>query len=512
MSKNPDDRFQTAKETYLYFRKMRAEDQLRLKSGSAGKAIDLGGESPKLVVKEELKNTQTLRTQRMSYGRTTTSNTQPTVNSSLMPQLNEEVKQIKKPAKESSRQQSAKPLAPVEFATRQTQDIPGVSGALKRRLGSLLIFLPLWALFAAGIVYVFHALGAICSVYVSPTAGFIQNLLAPILSTSYVPQQMLFTGICIVVLALIFASSAIKAFAHSTTILLFLAVVSWLAGLFTPQVHFLDISQAAQFLFSPEYYLCYFVLALSWGISLCWTINRSLAQGLLASALVIFSMGMAFASSSLSIPPNHQNIFFTVLFYASLFCGVCAIYYLVSRVNKDTILLPFLLMIAAVAGIWIYTVSGLVSSANNTLDILISRVEVNRFGDPRTNNNNTANLQEVLEATTLNTALKNIDKSNEFTNKPLEEVSEVLQARIEKAAPNMLSEEMRAFFANLLAPYYQGGKERLELGIWTFALTFPIHNFNHNAQDNNAYFFLISLLYIFGLLSCAGTILMEETV
>ncbi len=516
MSKNPDDRFQTAKETYLYFRKMRAEDQLRLKSGSAGKAIDLGGESPKLVVKEELKTTQTLRTQRMLYGHTTTSNTQPTVNSSLMPQLNEEMKQIKKSVKEPSRPQSVKPLAPTGLATN-TQAAPGISSAFKRKLGSLILFLPLWAVFAAGIIYVFHALGAICSVYVSPAAGFIHNLLAPILSTAYVPQQMLFTGICIVVLALIFASSAIRAFAHSTTILLFLAVVSWLAGLFTPHVHFINIDQMAQFLFSPEYYLCYFVLALSWGISLCWTINRSLPQGLLASSLVIFSMGMAFASSSLSIPPNHQDIFFTVLFYASLFCGVCAIYYLVSRVNKDTILLPFLLMIAAVAGIWIYTVSGLVSSATNTLDVLISRVEVNRFSDVRSNNKNnntdtSSNLQEVLEVTTPNAALKSIDNSNEFTNKPLEEVAEVLQGRIEKAAPNMLGEEMRAFFAHLLAPYYQGGKERLALGIWTFAMTFPIHNFNYNAQDNNAYFFLIALLYIFGLLSCAGTILMEEIV
>ena len=99
MSKSPDERFQTAKETYLYFRKMRAEDQLRLKSGSGGRAIDLGGESSMLVVKEERHSTQTLRAQRSTFMKMPT---QPTIVNSLMPKLNTGNTEETKPAEEET--------------------------------------------------------------------------------------------------------------------------------------------------------------------------------------------------------------------------------------------------------------------------------------------------------------------------------------------------------------------------------------------------------------------------
>ncbi len=46
----------------------------------------------------------------------------------------------------------------------------------------------------------------------------------------------------------------------------------------------------------------------------------------------------------------------------------------------------------------------------------------------------------------------------------------------------------------------------MRLAVWDYALSFPIKNFNKNAQTNNAYFFLLALLYAFGTLGCAGTI------
>ncbi len=510
MSKNPDDRFQTAKETYSYFRKMRAEDQLRLKSGAAGKVVELGGESPKLVVKEEFKTTQTLRTQRLARLRTPTANTQPTFNSSLMPQLNDAAKAAIKSAVEPTPSKKTSPptLPPAAAAVvaSKPQEQNFFSGITKRRLSSLVLLVPLWAVFATTVVYAFYSLGSICSVHVSPVSGLLHNIFAPLISTPYAPNQLLFTGICMVMLALIFASSILKAFSHSTTILLFLAAVSFVAGLFTPQARFLDASQISHYLFSPEYYLCYLVLALSWGISICFTMNRSLCQGILGAVLVVFAMGMAYASSSVSIPPDRQHLFFTILFNASLFCGVCAIYYLVSRSNKDSMILPFLLFITAVGGIWVSTLSGLAASATDTLNVLISRVEVNQFTEGKTSSNE----QIALDVSAPTTPFNNIDKSNEFTNKPLREVAAVLQTRIEKAVPGMLNDDMKTFFAGLLAPYYQGGKERLTLGIWSFALTFPIHNFNYNAQENNSYFFLIIMLYIFGLVECIGAILLGD--
>ena len=67
MAKNPDDRFQTAKEVYTYFNKMRAEEQLRVKTLHGRAAIDLGIESPLKIVNEEKHSTDSIR--KMQYAR-----------------------------------------------------------------------------------------------------------------------------------------------------------------------------------------------------------------------------------------------------------------------------------------------------------------------------------------------------------------------------------------------------------------------------------------------------------
>lgn len=50
----------------------------------------------------------------------------------------------------------------------------------------------------------------------------------------------------------------------------------------------------------------------------------------------------------------------------------------------------------------------------------------------------------------------------------------------------------------------------MDLSVWDYAISLPLYNFNRNAQDNNAYGFLILLLYIFATLSCVGTLLFKE--
>lgn len=65
MSKDPAKRFQTAKETYLFFQKMRAEDQLRLKSGTTGSVIDLETDSSLKIIKESpIENTESIKKKR----------------------------------------------------------------------------------------------------------------------------------------------------------------------------------------------------------------------------------------------------------------------------------------------------------------------------------------------------------------------------------------------------------------------------------------------------------------
>ncbi|MBR4591975.1 MAG: protein kinase, partial [Elusimicrobiaceae bacterium] len=354
MNKNPDDRFQSAKEVYLHFRKMRAEDQLRVKYGSAGRAIDLGSEGPLQVATEDKHSVQTLRAQRAG-AKGFSSSTQPTFNKSMLPQIN--VEQLKEEEDETHQRSSSKTpsaqmlsadeVKPVNVFTpvrKKTRRKPSQAGAFLaqnlKNLGLLFLFLPLLAIFGAVVVYTFYSLGQICSVHVSSTSGLLHNIVAPFMVSSYAPNQLLLTGICFVVVTVIFASSAIRAFSRSTTTLLFLAIVSFFAGLFTPEVPFMEIKEAGKFLFSPEYYLCYLVLALVWGISLCWKLNRSASQGILAAVLVLFTMSLAFLSSHLSIPPNQQEALFTAILYTALFCGICSCYYLIARSHKDSILLP----------------------------------------------------------------------------------------------------------------------------------------------------------------------------
>ena len=65
-------------------------------------------------------------------------------------------------------------------------------------------------------------------------------------------------------------------------------------------------------------------------------------------------------------------------------------------------------------------------------------------------------------------------------------------------------------FIHFLQQYYHGGENKMDLSVWDYAISLPLYNFNRNAQDNNAYGFLILLLYIFGTLSCVGTLLFKE--
>ena len=355
MSKNPDDRFSTAKETYLYFKKMRAEDQLKVKMGKSGRAIDLGEEGPLRIVKEEKLNTESIKKQRaaqMPIRQTTTSSSQLP----LMPQLDDSVPDINTEPRKNIPAEKANMLTAEEVVpgnpfvpSKKVKNIlpdahrTEMAKALKR----ICIFLPLFIVFTIGISYLFCTLGKICSVHVSEHAGFFSNLIMPLFPTQYAPNQLSVTVYALIGLVLIFVSSNLQAFSRSTTFLLIIALVSYMAGLFTPEVPFMELSHLSRFIFTPEYYLCYFVLALVWAIGLCWTINRTTAQGVLGASLGILSIVLAYLSAHLTITPDSQSLIVKVIFYAALFCGILFVYYLIAKNEKERILFPFLLILPA---------------------------------------------------------------------------------------------------------------------------------------------------------------------
>lgn len=515
MSKNPDNRFQTAKETFAHFHKMRAEDLLRL--GDSGRAIDLGEEGPLKLVKDTKTTTESIKRLRVQntekFGRPATASFR---NHSQMPQLDvtgadSQPRPERTPEKTPSVQMlNAADVKPVNVFVpsknypkrkigKQTIQFVGVGA---KTLLKMLFFVPLFMVFAGALGYLFYSLGKVSSVHVSENAGLWHNLIAPFIAQQYEPNQLLLTGLAVAAVALIFASSALKAFARSTTTLLILSLVAYLAGLFTPNTPFMELSHAGAFIFTPEYYLCFLVIALAWAISLCWTINRSIAQGVLGASLTVFCLVMAYLSAHTTVAPDMSGLLVKILFYGSLLCGLMAVYYLLSRKDKDSILAPFFMLAAGVIGMWAYTSSGLAADIRGTLDLFISRIEVKSSSHAAAN----ARVEDALGIKSGRQVFAHFDRTTELTGKTQEEIDAFLAPQVQRIAPGLLTEEAKPLFFHLFALYYQGGESKMALGVWDYAMSLPIHNFNKNAQTNDAYFFLLAMLYILGTLGCAGTI------
>nr|QGT50613.1 hypothetical protein Elusimicrob1349_0830 [uncultured Elusimicrobia bacterium] len=515
MSKNPDDRFHTAKETHDHLKKMRAEDMLRINMGDSVRAIDLGEEASLKIVKDDKATTESIKRLRVQnreeLGRPVTASS---AKLPQMPNLDSIGKEEPAPRpaqpRPSVQMMDAAAVKPVEvFMPAKKPAGQGIAGKTAEAMGDgvktlfkMAVFVPLFMVFAGALGYLFYSLGKVSSVHVSEHAGLLHNLIAPFIAPQYEPNQLLLTGLAAAAVALIFASSTLKAFARSTTTLLVLSLVAYLAGLFTPEAPFMELSNVSAFIFTPEYYLCFLTFALAWAISLCWTLNRSVSQGILGASLVAFCMVMAYLAAHLTIAPDTNSLLVKLVFYTALFCGLAAAYYVTARQEKDSILAPCLLTVLGVFGVWAYTTSGLAGDMNGTLDMFTKRIEVKASSASASN----ARVEDALGLQTKRRIFAHFDRTTELTGKTPEELNEFFAQQTERVAPGLLTEETKPLFFNLLGRYYQGGESKMRLAVWDYALSFPIKNFNKNAQTNNAYFFLLALLYVFGTLGCAGTI------
>ena len=357
MSKNPDDRFPTARDTFMYFRKMRAEDQLRLKMGTMGKAIELGEENAlKIVQSESMKRQRVTENEKIS---------QPSLpKNTLMPNIEDltklELDPIHTPKKEKEKDKvsmlEAKDVKPVEVftSTRRTfQSGNHLQNTLEtKKKFSLLRFLvciPLFLIVAAFTVFIFYALGKTGSANVEPTASILRNIISPFITGAFDKNLLITSGWALgMFIFIIILGVKVKAFSRSVTVLLLMAFFSYLMGLFTPEVPFMELSQVPTYLFSSEYYLCYLFVALSWGLSTCWTLNRRPAQGFLGIALLLGSMTLAYTCASLSIASVVSSPVYKGLLFIALFLALLCSYYLINRRSKDSIFLTTLLFLLSV--------------------------------------------------------------------------------------------------------------------------------------------------------------------
>ena len=517
MSKDPAKRFQTAKETYLFFQKMRAEDQLRLKSGATGSVIDLETDSSLKIVKESpVVTTESIKKKRhealLKNANTASNNSKPV----LLPGLNESPVVAPKP-KEPVRTHTPPPPIPADYHTNKfnadNQDVSPlvVAQAHKSHFKwtNLMDFAWIPVLMALSLAssYVFFLFGKICSVHVSPNLGFIANLVAPLTASQSAPYQLPIAGVCLIMLAAIFASSSIRAFSRSTMGLLVIAFISYMAGLFTPQVPYWDIKGIGDFIFSPEYSLCYFVVAGMWALSLCWRATLTKAEMFLGSALVILAVVLAYTATGLSIAPYTAGAVTKWLAFLGLLFALGAIYYLVTQKGvHSSIMAPTLCLFAAVACVWTYNVSGLANTMNTTLKVLASKINAGEMSRPSTQKDDEVGYVSVFQSE----AFAHFNTFKRINLLSPEEKYKYLDKQITVFTKDSIPESYRPLMIEMLSAYYLSGPSRMTLLAWDYALGYPIQNFNQNAQNNNAYYFLLTLLYWFGILGCAANIVFRE--
>ena len=517
MSKDPAKRFQTAKETYLFFQKMRAEDQLRLKSGATGSVIDLETDSSLKIVKESpVVTTESIKKKRhealLKNANTASNNSKPV----LLPGLNESPVVAPKP-KEPVRTQTPPPPIPADYHTNKfnadNQDVSPLVVAQTHKSHfkwtNLMDFAWIPVLMALSLAssYVFFLFGKICSVHVSPNLGFIANLVAPLTASQSAPYQLPIAGVCLIMLAAIFASSSIRAFSRSTMGLLVIAFISYMAGLFTPQVPYWDIKGIGDFIFSPEYSLCYFVVAGMWALSLCWRATLTKAEMFLGSALVILTVVLAYTATGLSIAPYTAGAVTKWLAFLGLLFALGAIYYLVTQKGvHSSIMAPTLCLFAAVACVWTYNVSGLANTMNTTLKVLASKINAGEMSRPSTQKDDEVGYVSVFQSE----AFAHFNTFKRINLLSPEEKYKYLDKQITVFTKDSIPESYRPLMIEMLSAYYLSGPSRMTLLAWDYALGYPIQNFNQNAQNNNAYYFLLTLLYWFGILGCAANIVFRE--
>ncbi|MBQ8032518.1 MAG: serine/threonine protein kinase, partial [Elusimicrobiaceae bacterium] len=232
MSKKPEDRFQTAKEAYVYFQKMRAEDQLRFKEGST---ISLSENTGLKLVQDEKFNTDSIQRQRQAEKALKESASSAKAKPSLLPSVDaavvvpnatapKEAPQGQPAPAELPKAQDIKPAKVYSnpAASIAVQKAKTTARNVAKMVRNILLKLPAFIVLTVLVAYVAFKLGTICSVHVVPQDGILQNMINPFLVSSYAPQQLLFMFLTAAVIILSCLSAAVKEYAHSTVTLLIL--------------------------------------------------------------------------------------------------------------------------------------------------------------------------------------------------------------------------------------------------------------------------------------------------
>lgn len=515
MSKNPDDRFQTAKETYLFFQKMRAEEQLRMKEGTAGKVVNLAEEgSLKLVKEETFRTMRTVQENRAKYKQREPS-IQTSSNLPVIPQntpaerkTNYAAQANKKIDMLQAEKVKAKPVfqqaSPMDILAEKTSAATRKTVKLVLRLG---VLTPLFLGFMGLITYFFYLWGKTASVHVAAEYGLIRNLIYSVTNTPYAPNQLKLMVICLGLAVITFLLASVKTYARTTLITLLAAATAYLAGLFTPEVPFLHPQAIGQNLFSPEYSLVYLALAFLGLMSLCFAEKRSAAQGLCAVALLAAVLAFAYSATHFNLPPVTTHLPVKVMLYGAVLFGLLGLYYFLSPYKRESALAPFLWAVLAVACIWGGNVSGVQARIANTLNTIVQRVDIK---EPDLSER-IARQEYEYGFESKRAVFADINQTNETTQMDQTELAQFLTGKLDKLGlEELVSTAQRPLIVRFLANYYRGGKAKMNLNIWLYAVGLPVDNFSQDSSANDAYMWMLGLLFVCALGTCVSSSLFTE--
>ena len=524
MSKKPENRFRTAKEVVDFFRKMRADDQLRVKEGNAGLAINLTQEGALKVSKEEdfLPPIQPKKTPAAPVKLMEAEGLVPHSKATL-PKMESTLSRQKVQVPEAAAQTPAQDMAAAEDAKPAPSEFPQAKAFAKhtlqedvskkkvfRKFLTALTLIPLFALLTVLTSYVFYALGSICSVFVNPDHSFLQNLYLPLLPASYAPNQLVFMGICIADLFVIAAVCRIKKFTPYLLTLVFLGLVSYIGGLFSGGASFMDLTGVSENLFSSAYFAGYLLFSVIMGWFVAKTYNRDIFQGILGTAFVIMAVALSYLAASTSLPPAFGKLPVQILLYGSMLFTMLAVYYLLLPAKRNAIVLPVIFMLIAVCGMWLFSVSGVSEKTIQSLDKLIARIPVEVL-DPQ-GTNSTGLSTDELENTIPRTNMYKIFKSQtEFSNKTQQEIAKMIGPRITKLVPEeTFTKQTFNLYKEFLSLYYHDGEKAMKWAVWCYAADIPWKHFNEDAPENHVYLWIMFLLILFNISACATGFLSKE--
>ena len=157
---------------------------------------------------------------------------------------------------------------------------------------------------------------------------------------------------------------------------------------------------------------------------------------------------------------------------------------------------------------WIYNVSGLANRMNTTLDVLASKIDA---GIKHSNETDVSH--EVIGGYVSmfqNDSLVKLGSTREINNMTPEDKYKYLNQQISIYSKDAVPEHYRPLMIEMLSAYYTSGESKMNILAWDYSVGYPIQNFNNNAQDNNAYYFLLTILYWFGIIGCACNIVFRE--